>query len=177
MAHSEGAKDFRNQQKFASYEKALAQMDIAGKVVLDIGTGRGELLVLASKQAAQCIGIDYSDDAIAIKEHYHANINAKIYHMHAQDVGQITEKNIECVFLINTIQFLSKEEQATMFEGLAKVAAGAQIYIEWPVFCNPEWRVEDFNWKQIVDNSNKILTGLGMRSDKIWYFKGRIRGS
>lgn len=177
MAHSPGAKDFRGNKEYADYKKILQQVDIEGKVILDIGTGRGELLALAEEKAEKCIGIDYSEHAIAINEHYHADIDAKIYHISAADVGEIDEKNIQVVFIIDTIQFLSPEEQTAMFEGLSKVAAGAQIFIQWPVFCNPEWRVKDFNWKEIVDHSNGVISGLGMRSDKQWFFKGRVRGN
>ncbi len=177
MAHSDGAKDFRHGKKFAAYQKALNHLDIVDKVVLDIGTGRGELLALASEKAKMCIGLDYSEDSMAINEHYHSNVNAKLYQIEAAQVGEIDEKDIQCVFMLNVIQFLSNEEQVQMFTGLGKVAAGADVYIEWPVFCNPEWRVRDFTWRDIVTNSHGILSGLGMRSDKTWYFKGRIRGS
>jgi len=72
FASCEGYEDFRKsggRKLGARFQKALELAQIhPGERVLDIGCGRGELVVHAAMLGAQAVGIDYAEEAVRIAE-------------------------------------------------------------------------------------------------------------
>ena len=176
MATADNAKDFRVGKIAETYRRILRRIDVSGKVVLDIGCGRGELMSLCAETAKQVVGLDYSEHSIAVIAHYSKSSSGKVYNFHASLVEDIEERGVQAVFCIDTIQFLSIPEIEEMFAGLKKVcAAGCDVFIQWPVFCNPEWRVQDYTPKEIQDAAKGILKGQFFKStDDKWSIQGVV---
>jgi 2-polyprenyl-3-methyl-5-hydroxy-6-metoxy-1,4-benzoquinol methylase len=109
-------------QKFANGEiderkKAISEMiDVKGKIVLDIGYARGELLQCCHKTGAICYGLDYSQAAYEVaREFCDPEILLK--------VGEMTKpfdwiRKIDVVFLIDVVEHIDITENAIFLDNI-----------------------------------------------------------
>jgi SAM-dependent methyltransferase len=86
----------------------------AGDVVVDIGTGRGELLAVAVEQGASCAhGIEYSPDAVAMArktlEAHKVGDRAEVHLADARSVP-LDDGVADLVCLVDVVEHLTPEE-------------------------------------------------------------------
>lgn len=83
--------------------------------VLDIGCGRGEMVLYAAEHGGEAVGIDYSKDAIELAEKMKSKQPDKLQkHMkfHVMDIKKMSFKNstFDFVFMTDVIEHLYPEE-------------------------------------------------------------------
>lgn len=94
--------------------------------VLDIGCGRGEMVLFAAKQGAQAIGIDYSKEAITIannmkmKKKKNLRSHMNFYLMDSKHLV-FTKSSFDTVILSDVIEHLYDHELDSVFKGIKRV--------------------------------------------------------
>ncbi|MBI4210217.1 MAG: class I SAM-dependent methyltransferase [Candidatus Diapherotrites archaeon] len=104
--------------------------DFSGKNILDIGFGRGELLVHLAKQGANCFGIDYSDASIRIAKKF-AEENKASVDLRKMEVGAIKfgEKFFDAVFMLDVVEHLTDEELEKCFSRVSEILADGGVFV------------------------------------------------
>lgn len=108
--------------------KALAlARDLRGRRVLDVGCGRGELVIQSAMRGAEAWGIDYAQAAVRIAEEALAAIgDASLrdqMHLAQMDVKalEFTDGFFDRVFMLDVVEHLYPDELAEAFRELARV--------------------------------------------------------
>jgi len=98
----------------------------SGMRVLDIGCGRGEMVLFCAKNGADAVGIDYSKDAIKLAKHAQASkpekLKAKMsfYTMDAKKM-KFNDSSFDSVILTDVVEHLYPEELAIVFQEIKRV--------------------------------------------------------
>jgi len=102
--------------------------ELAGRRVLDLGCGRGELLRRCAEEGALAVGVDYSADAL----HLAAQILPPRAGLLRGNVRALPfmENSFELVFALDLVEHLYPEELAEMFAEVRRILApGGKLII------------------------------------------------
>lgn len=97
-----------NKQIMPELEKHLSKIDFSGKVVLDVGCGRGEFLRYSVGRGAQkAVGIDYSSAAVEITEKTLEDVkeNVEVLQMDAKELN-FEPETFDTVVLLDVVEHL-----------------------------------------------------------------------
>ena len=98
------------------YKRALALADLKpGMEILDLGCGRGELVIYCARKGARATGIDYSASAIEIArkalQSYPEEIREKVKLMQLDSkTVAFPAESFDCIFLLDFAEHLYPEE-------------------------------------------------------------------
>jgi 2-polyprenyl-3-methyl-5-hydroxy-6-metoxy-1,4-benzoquinol methylase len=103
--YAEFLADLEKSDMDLKYREALSSAgDLAGKKVLDVGCGRGEMVYYAARSGAQALGIDYSEAAIDLANEFRSRLAEDIRSrmtFRNVDVGQLQESGpFDRIFLV-----------------------------------------------------------------------------
>lgn len=105
----------------------------AGMHILDIGCGRGELLIHAARQGATATGLDYAAAAVAIARDAVADVQtaAPIHVLQSSSLYlPFAENSIDCIFMLDVVEHLLPAElDQTLRESLRVLKPGGRMVI------------------------------------------------
>jgi ubiquinone/menaquinone biosynthesis C-methylase UbiE len=105
-----------------------------GEVVVDIGTGRGELLVVALRRGAKrAIGVEYSEDGCRLArrtlERHGAGDRAELIHGDARAIP-LEDRTADLVTLLDVVEHLAPAElERTLSEALRILRPGGRLLV------------------------------------------------
>jgi ubiquinone/menaquinone biosynthesis C-methylase UbiE len=118
------------------FRKALQLAgDLRGKRVLDVGCGRGELVLQAAMRGADAWGIDYAASAVGIARRALAGVEPTVSertHAERMDVKSLTfdDAFFDVVFLLDVVEHLYPQELDRALDELRRVMrAGARMVL------------------------------------------------
>jgi SAM-dependent methyltransferase len=121
-------------------EALLAPLDFKGKVVLELGFGRGEAIKYALDQRARrVVGVDFSKDAAAIARQFlqQYGLVAEIVCADALEFVKCekNEKGFDLVLMLDVIEHIPRAECATLLKAMHRILKPkALLVINTPVF-------------------------------------------
>ena len=97
--------------------------DLRGKRVLDVGSGRGELVIQSAMRGADAYGIDYAQAAVDIANGALSSLDAEIQqrtHIQQMDVKalQFDDGFFDVVFMMDVVEHLYPHELSAAFDEL-----------------------------------------------------------
>lgn len=116
------------------YEGSLLRADLqAGERLVDIGTGRGELLVAAAKRGARAVGVEYSPAAVELARHtlsVHGHPpGAEVLLADARAIP-LPDGETDLVTLLDVVEHLAPDElELALAEARRLLAPGGRILI------------------------------------------------
>ncbi len=111
------------------YKRALALADLKpGMEILDLGCGRGELVINCARNGARATGIDYSASAIelaqkALQAYPEAIREKALFMQHDSKSLAFPADSFDCIFLLDFAEHLYPEE-------LSKVLSNSFYYLK-----------------------------------------------
>ncbi len=141
---------------------ALQTLDLAGKTVLDVGTGSGVLAIAAARLgASEARGIDFDEDAIAsARENLEANPDARNVEFDTVDVRDATVQQADIV--VANLTGASLVQAASMLRAAVApsgrlVLSGILVHERDDVLAaygpaEPCWSEEESGWLGIMFN-------------------------
>lgn len=125
------------------HARALQLADIRpGHVVLDVGSGCGELTIHAAMQGAKAVGIDYAPSAVALAkealETFPSELQSRVKFIlglvEDQEMEGRQEQGVDCVFLMDVIEHLHRWQIEQMYAHLYRILkpGGKMICHTWP---------------------------------------------
>ena len=147
---------------------ALQTIDLAGKTVLDVGTGSGVLAIAAARLgASEARGIDFDEDAIgSARENLEANPEARNVEFETVDVrdaavrqADIVLANLTGASLVQTAPML----RAAVAPGGRLVLSGILVHERTDVLAaygpaEPCWAEEESGWVGLMFNQTGVRT-------------------
>jgi len=130
LSNCHGYEDFLasgGQQVGARFVKALSLAgDLRGKRVLDVGCGRGEIVLQSAMRGAEAWGIDYAPAAIEIATRALASTDAEIaarLHLACMDVKalDLDDATFDVVFMMDVVEHLYPDELSRALDELRRV--------------------------------------------------------
>ena len=109
------------------FVKALSLAgELRGKRVLDVGCGRGELVIQSAMRGAEAWGIDYAEAAVQIAERALNGADAALRErMHAVQMDvkalRFEDGQFDAVFMMDVVEHLYPHELSQAFEELRRV--------------------------------------------------------
>ncbi len=99
---------------------------LRGKRVLDVGSGRGELVIQSAMRGADAWGIDYAQAAVDIAERALATVDGELRertHVRQMDVKELEfdDGYFDVVFMMDVVEHLYPPELARAFDELRRV--------------------------------------------------------
>jgi ubiquinone/menaquinone biosynthesis C-methylase UbiE len=122
------------QQMSGLYEHVFGALGLqAGQTLVDVGTGRGELLAVAAKAGVDAIGIEYSDAAIALTrrtlEAHGITDGARVLLADARSLP-VTDDSADAATMLDVVEHLTPEElEAALAEAARILKPGGRLYI------------------------------------------------
>ncbi len=119
LSINHGWMDFSTGKLSDFYLKALSfsgLKNLKGKKILDIGFGRGELLVHCSLLGSESHGVDYSSAGVKMASDYALKKKAKIF-LQKKDVKEMKfpENYFDAIFMLDIIEHLTPEQLSIAF--------------------------------------------------------------
>ena len=138
------ASDGLKENKITAIPLRIAQLK-QGHHVLDIGCGRGELVLQSARLGATAIGIDYSQSAIDIANKTKARLcenirkNATFFCVNAEAL-EFDDDSFDRVFLMDVVEHVSPGELETILNEAARVLKpGGMLVIHTPNIWTRTW--------------------------------------
>lgn len=122
------------------HQEALKQANISeGMRVLDVGCGRGEILIHCAKKGAEAVGIDYASAAIKLAEQALSRqpetIQKKIK-LIQKDICYLpfSDESFDRIFFLDVIEHLTAEQEERVLREIKRVLkkGGFLILHTWP---------------------------------------------
>ena len=116
------------------YVQVFAELGLApGQTLVDIGTGRGELLAVAAKAGVEAIGIEYSDSAVALAQTtldvHGAHDHARVLLADARAVP-VEDASADAVTFLDVVEHLTPPElDAALAEARRMLKPGGCVLI------------------------------------------------
>jgi len=130
-----GFENFKHRRIDKRYKRFLRNLNLHGKVVLDIGCGRGEVVDYCAKKGAEkVVGIDFSKDAIEIASEFNRdNTNVELIEM---EVIDINFKNVfDVVFMLDVIEHIPDEEMQVIYPKVySTLKKNGMLILHTPIF-------------------------------------------
>lgn len=130
LTRVEGWQEFKAGKVHPKKKSIVDKSGVKGKIILDIGCGRGEFIKLSIQNGAKyCYGIDYSKASISIARKYLKGVeNIKLITGSYKKITAIEDK-IERCFMIDFIEHISFDEFKECLEEVKKIQAQDIIII------------------------------------------------
>ena len=166
LSNCHGYEDFLRsggQQVGPRFVKALSLAgSLRGKRVLDVGCGRGELVLQSALRGAEAWGIDYAPAAIEIAERALADTDPAIaarLNLACMDVKALNleDASFDVVFMMDVVEHLYPDELSRAFEELHRVLrAGGRIVMH----TSPNKVFEEVVYRQYSRRVNQVALRL-----------------
>lgn len=118
------------------FDKALSLAgDLHGRRVLDVGCGRGELILQSAMRGADAWGIDYADAAVEIAQRALDGADATLrerMHIRQMDVKalEFADGFFDVVFMMDVVEHLYPDELSRAFDELRRtMRPGARLVL------------------------------------------------
>lgn len=118
---------FNGNKLNSRWEKLLSLIKVGkDSKILDVGCGRGDLVLYCAKKGAFVVGIDYSKDAIDIarnlfkKQNKNIQKKIKFYNMDAKNID-FKKNSFDTVVSFDVFEHLYKEELEIVMKKISKV--------------------------------------------------------
>jgi ubiquinone/menaquinone biosynthesis C-methylase UbiE len=108
------------------FVKALSLAgDLRGKRVLDVGCGRGELVIQSAMRGAEAWGIDYAEAAVAIARRALMEVDVTLReHTHVEQMDikalRFDDGFFDVVYMMDVVEHLYPQELSQAFEELSR---------------------------------------------------------
>jgi cyclopropane fatty-acyl-phospholipid synthase-like methyltransferase len=137
---------------------------VRNKRILDIGCGRGEMVLWAAERGSQAYGIDYSKDAILLskkalskrKRSIKGNGKATFQLANGKELPY-KDSFFDMVFLFEVLEHLYPEEQDALFDELQRVVKPNGVVL---IHTAPSRTFQDFTYKLWCYPISSILVFL-----------------
>lgn len=157
----EGSKEFRDSQgeKLSSRLSTILALikDVDGNAFLDLGCGRGEILLQLENRASKLVGIDYSASAVKLCR----GITKKARVIHADIVRFLPEFEsdpFDGVLMIDIAEHLFDWQLEIVFEHAARLLkADGHLYIDAPLIPVRPYSDMHVNIKEDAEQYLKFL--------------------
>lgn len=114
-------------------EVLTATVDLAGKKVVDVGCGEGNLVRLMTRHGAKVFGVECNLVQLE-KAHAHAPVGNEIYHTGHAEALPFADGSIDLVVFFNSLHHVEVDNMPRALAEAARVLkAGGQVYICEPV--------------------------------------------
>jgi SAM-dependent methyltransferase len=146
------------------FVKALSLAgDLRGKRVLDVGSGRGELVIQSAMRGADAYGIDYAQAAVDIAERALATIDASLRertHVRQMDVKALAFDDgfFDVVFMMDVVEHLYPQELAQAFDELRRTIRPGGLLV---MHTSPNKVFEASVYPNFSRRVNQAALGLG----------------
>jgi cyclopropane fatty-acyl-phospholipid synthase-like methyltransferase len=177
LTHCHGHEDFARSSGHdvgPRFAKALALAgDLRGARVLDVGCGRGELVLQSALRGGYAWGIDYASTAVAIAGQALASAPAELrgrMHVANMDIKALdfADGFFDRVFMLDVVEHLYPDELAQAFAELARVVRpGGRVIMH----TSPNKVFEDQvypNWSRHVNEAALWLSELAGHKDLLF---------
>jgi len=133
LTRVEGWREHKNMDLDQKRASIIERADVCGKKVLDVGFGRGDVLLRCFWKGADCVGIDYSESAMAIARRC-CPPAVRLYLMAVDGLREIREDGFQVVFLLDVLEHISDGEALALARALGTIcAAGCRLHVVTPV--------------------------------------------
>ncbi len=157
----EGSKEFREShgERLSSRLSTILALikNVDGNAFLDLGCGRGEILLQLENRASKLVGIDYSAAAVKLCR----GITKKANVIHADIVRflpQFESDPFDGVLMIDIAEHLFDWQLDIVFKHVARLLkAGGYLYIDAPLIPLPPYSDMHVNIKEGADKYLKFL--------------------
>lgn len=152
-----GFQSFKRGHIDKRYKWFLRNLNLKGKVVLDVGSGRGEVVNYCSKKGAQrVIGIDFSKEVIRLALDFNrGNPNIELIEMEAKDIN--FQNVFDVVFMLDVIEHIPDEEMELIYSNIyAALKQNGILILNTPIYKS----IDD------KDSSDFIPAVAGMHCNK-----------
>ena len=169
-----------------------------GEVVVDLGTGRGELLTTAVEMgAARAVGVEYSAAAVELARRtidIHGVSDRAEVHLADSRAIPVPDTSAELVTMLDVVEHLAPTELAATFaEAFRILKPGGRIFVHtfptrtmyevtyrlqrllvpgrrrrWPVNPRNEYELRMHVNEQTVRSLRRALRGAGFRPARVW---------
>lgn len=115
----QGADEFRTTWGAVLPRRLVIPLEVArirpGQRVLDVGCGRGEIIIHCAQRGALACGLDYASMALELAkdalEHYEENVRKRIILLQADArVLPFTDESIDVCFMLDVVEHLKPDE-------------------------------------------------------------------
>lgn len=160
---TDGAHYFFNKQVAPKFFKALDRIGLkTNQKVLDIGCGRGDLLIALAGQKAHAIGVDYSNDALSIAQEAIADfpdeIRNRIQLINSDATGLgFPDRIFDAVFLMDIVEHLYPDQLQTCFKECRRVLKDEGRLV---VHTSPNRWYNDFGYPLWERPLNRVLNSV-----------------
>jgi SAM-dependent methyltransferase len=145
------------------FVKALSLAgNLDGKRVLDVGSGRGELVIQSAMRGADAWGIDYAHAAVDIARGALSTIDEKLQprtHVEQMDVKALTFDDgfFDVVFMMDVVEHLYPHELAQAFDELHRTIKPGGLLV---MHTSPNKVFEDVVYPNYSRRINQAALGL-----------------
>ena len=145
------------------FVKALSLAgDLRGKRVLDVGSGRGELVIQSAMRGADAYGIDYAQAAVDIAVGALATVDAQLRertHIRQADVKALPFDDgfFDVVFMMDVVEHLYPQELALAFDELHRTIRPGGLLV---MHTSPNKIFETVVYPNYSRRVNQVALGL-----------------